>query len=155
VKGHHPLEVLSDARATIVLGWVGEGVLYEQLRGSLSAELGSACASRLHALLLGTVGVRHFADALELTQCDPMARDALARVVFANSWRYTCVVVLTPGGTTMVSSAPLTQVLGTPTQTLSDQGDFEHRLRLAAPFAFMKLEHEAARNPSIRLRSSG
>lgn len=138
-----------------MLGWVGEGVLYGQLRGSLSAELGSACASRLHALLLGTVGVRHFADASELMHCDPTAANALAGVVLANSWRSTCIIVLMPSATPMMTGTSLTQILGTPTQTVSALGEFESRMRLAAPFAFLKLAHEAARNPSIRPRPSG
>src|SRR5262245_18832331 len=70
-----PLQALTDAEGSIALGWVGKNVMYARFSGGVSASLGAAFCARVGELLPATP-IRYFADALELTYYDLLARRA-------------------------------------------------------------------------------
>jgi hypothetical protein len=91
-RHHAPLEVIADGAGTVVLGWVDEAVLYAQLRGALSADLGARFATRLEKLIETTTAIRYFSDARDLTEYDLLARSAFVRVFLANRTRISSLV---------------------------------------------------------------
>src|SRR5687767_13852220 len=90
-----PLEMLRDSEGAVILGWVGEGVFYTRLVGTLSAELGDVLAAQLWAVLADVPTLRYFSDASALQTYDLLARSALTRVVLANRRRFADIVILT------------------------------------------------------------
>jgi hypothetical protein len=149
-RHHASLEVISDGSGTVVLGWVDETVLYTQLRGALSADLGARFATRLEKLIETTTAIRYFSDARDLTEYDLLARSAFVRVFLANRARISSLVMLTWTEGVGPAARAVVSALSLPTEVLTDALDFEARLRRAAPFALRQLASEAAKNPAIR-----
>ena len=132
--------MLRDSEGAVILGWVGEGVFYARVVGTLSAELGEMLASHLKKVVAEVPSVRYFSDASALRTYDLLARSALTRVMLANRRRFADIVILTWAEGINAAERAFAAAIGDPIHILTDPADFEARLTRAAPLAKQTLD---------------
>jgi len=132
--------MLRDSEGAVILGWVGEGVFYTRVVGTLSAELGEMLASHLNKVVAEVPSLRYFSDASALRTYDLLARSALTRVMLANRRRFADIVILTWAEGINAAELAFAAAIGDPIHILTDPVDFEARLTRAAPLAKQTLD---------------
>jgi hypothetical protein len=134
------LEMLRDSEGAVILGWVGEGVFYSRIVGTLSVDTGEMLAARLRKAVAEVQSFRYFSDLSELQTYDLLARSAVTRVLLANRRRFADIVVLTWSEGVNAAERAFVAAIGDPISLLSDRIEFENRLLRAAPFAKQTLD---------------
>lgn len=134
------METLSEAGGVIVVGWVGDGVLWAKLTGTLSATLGESYAVKLERYIKSCPGLRYFVDASSLHSYDLLARSATARVLMANRQRIKSVVVLSWSGGISPPSRAVIVALDDLVETTTSTERFDVKLTEAAPLARQKID---------------
>ena len=135
-----PLELLRDDDGSVVLGWVGDGVLYTRFEGSLSAAVGAAFAARLEAYAVGAPAFEYFSDGSALGSYDLRARNAFIRVVLAQRSKFRTIVMLTWAGAVSSAARAFADAVGDHLDLLTGGPEFHVRLRAAAPQALRSLD---------------
>jgi hypothetical protein len=135
-----PLEMLRDTEGAVILGWVGDGVFYTRLVGTLSAELGGMLAAQLRKVVAEVPSLLYFSDLSGLQTYDLLARSAVTRVLLANRRRFTDIVVLTWSQGVNAAERAFVAAIGDPISLFTDPTAFENRLLRAAPFAKQTLD---------------
>ena len=127
------LDKLSDARGSIVLGWLAPGVFYLRLEGELSASLGEEGSHRFGVMLGGAERVVCFVDTFDATRIDFSTKGAFLRAFMSRRKNLgeTLVLVRTPA-LEAVARMVAEMVGGNFTMTRS-QSDFQARVDEAAP----------------------
>lgn len=133
------VETLSEAGGVIVVGWVGDGVLWAKLTGMLSAALGASYALKLERYIVSGPRLRFFVDASAMSGYDLLARSATARVLMAHRQRITSMLVLNWSGGVSASRAVMVALDDLVEVTTSSQL-FDARLTEAAPLARQKID---------------
>ena len=135
-----PLELLRDDDGSVVLGWVGDGVLYARFEGSLSAAVGAAFAARLEAYAVEGPVFEYFSDGSALGSYDLRARSAFIRVVLAHRRKFRAIVMLTWAGGVSSAALAFAAAVGDQVDILTGGPEFHVRLRGAAPHALRSLD---------------
>src|SRR6185503_16274775 len=135
-----PLEMLRDTEGAVILGWLGDGVFYTRLVGTLSAELGEMLAAHLRKVLAEVPSLLYFSDVSSLQTYDLLARSAVTRVLLANRRRFTDIVILTWAQGVNAAEQAFVAAIGDPISLFTDPTEFEKRLLRAAPFAKQTLD---------------
>jgi hypothetical protein len=128
-------QVIQDAEGSVSLAWLTPTVLYARFARVLSADVGNALAATLHAQCLTVPSLSLFADASSLSQYDLLARSAFVRVVLANRRKFNSLVVLSWQIGVSPAMQALLNVLGPPSEALTDSNEFSLRLLRVAPTA--------------------
>jgi hypothetical protein len=134
------LELLTDAAGSIAFGWIQERVLYARFDGRLSADLGSAFARRLGALVEPVDSLKYFADARCVQSYDLLARSAFVRVLLAHRRKFEVLELLAPLASSGPASRSMFESLGSSATITTDAEEFELRLFAVAPSARWKLD---------------
>ena len=135
-----PLEMLRDTEGAVILGWLGEGVFYTRLVGTLSAELGEILAAHLKKVVAEVPSLLYFSDLSGLQTYDLLARSVVTRVLLANRRRFTDIVILTWSQGVNAAEQAFVTAIGDPISLFTDPTEFEKRLLRAAPFAKQTLD---------------
>jgi hypothetical protein len=135
-----PLELLRDDDGSVVLGWVGNGVLYARFEGSLSAAVGAAFAARLEAHAADVPAFEYFSDGSALASFDLRARSAFFRVVLTHRPKFMAIVMLTWAGGISSTARAFAEAVGDHVDILTGAPEFHVRLRAAAPHALRSLD---------------
>lgn len=144
------VETLSEAGGVIVVGWVGDDVLWAKLTGTLSATLGASYAVKLERYLKSCPRLRYFVDASSLHSYDLLARSATERVLMANRQRIKSVVVLSWSGAVSSSSRAVMVALDDLVEMATSTEQFDAKLTEAAPLARQKIDPKRWANLSER-----
>jgi hypothetical protein len=133
------LEVIADARGTIVTGFIAPGVYYVRVIGEISSDLGIRCGVQLRRHLGGAQGVTGFFDFASALGSDFAARSAITRALLANRTSLTAIKALVTRGAMVARARAMIAILGKVAQIVEDASEFHSALLLAAPFAQAKL----------------
>jgi hypothetical protein len=127
------LDKLSDARGSIVLGWLLPGVFYIRLDGDLAGSLGAEGSERFATMLASAERVVCFVDTFDADQMDFSAKGAFLRAFMSRRKNLgeTLVLVRTPA-LEAVARMVAEMVGGNFTMT-RNQTDFQARVDEAAP----------------------
>lgn len=138
-KVDRPLEHLVDRHGAITIGWLGERLLYARFERTISAGLGARFAARLTSLLAEVPLLDYFTDASGLESYDLSARSAIIQAMMVQRIRFNSVVTLTWGGGVGPIARRFAAALGVPVEYLTEQADFQARLREHGSVSISKL----------------
>jgi hypothetical protein len=127
------LEKLSDARGSVVLGWLSPGVFYLRLMGELSGALGAEGSDRFAAVLSNNECVTCFVDTFEVDSIDFAAKGAFLRAFMTRrrNLGQTLVLVNTPELETMARM--IADIIGGGFTLTRNRDAFQTRVDDAAP----------------------
>lgn len=147
------LKTLSDAKGSVVIGWVTESVLWARFGGHLSRSLGAVFADELELRLSQGALIRCFLDASRLDSYDLLARTAAVRVLLSNTSRLSSLVVLEWNGRASAVGQAIMGAVGTLMRTTTSRSEFEASLLTEAPLALQRIAATAERSIAQRLPS--
>jgi hypothetical protein len=134
------VETLSEPGGVIVVGWVGDAVLWAKFTGVLSASLGGSYALKLERYLKSCPRLRYFVDASSMDSYDLLARSATTRVIMAHRQRIRSMLVLMWSGDVSASSRALMVALDDTVEMTTSAELFDSKLTEAAPLARQKID---------------
>jgi hypothetical protein len=133
------LEVIADARGTVVIGFLASDVLYLRATGEISSGLGARCLAQLRGLLATKKSVSCFFDFSAALGGDLGARNAIMRVLIARRPRIVSILALVRGGAMIARARAMIAILDGLVELVEDASDFHDALLSAAPSAQNKL----------------
>jgi hypothetical protein len=133
------LEVIADARGTIVAGFIAADVFYLRATGEISAALGNRCSTQLRRHLGGSNETTCFFDFSAALGSDFAARAAITRALVANRRPRPSINALVRSGAMLARARAMIPILGDLVQLLDDPAPFHEALNAAAPSAQSKL----------------
>jgi hypothetical protein len=141
------LEILRSQHGHIVIGWLGDGVLFAAFHGLLSSSLGKAYAARLERLVNGRSGVRYFLDSSGLHSFELRGRTAALHALTAAAASLASVRVLRWAGGDSPMARMTFQGLGELLSVTDSRAEFESALIELSPDAL----HAIAKAPGALL----
>ena len=147
------LKTLSDAKGSVVIGWVGESVLWARCSGHLSRSLGALFADELELRLSHGALIRCFLDPSLLDSYDLLARTAVVRALLSNTSRLSSLVVLEWSGRASAVGRALMSAVGPLMETTTSRSGFEASLLTEAPFALQRIAATTQRSLALRAPS--
>lgn len=133
------LEVIADARGTIVIGFVAADILYLRASGEISSALGTRCVAQLRGLLVGKKSVSCFFDFSAALGSDVGARNAIMRALIARRRRLASILALVRGGAMIARARAMIAILDGLVELIEDASHFHEALLGAAPSAQKRL----------------
>jgi hypothetical protein len=133
------LEVISDARGTVVIGFVAADVLYLRAAGEISSGLGARCVAQVRALLSAKKSVSCFFDFSSALGSDLAARNAIMQALVARRHRLVSILALVRGGAMIARARAMIAILEGLVHLVEDASAFHEALLVAAPSAHKKL----------------
>lgn len=133
------LEVIADARGTIVTGFIAPGVFYLRATGEVSSSLGNRCSTLLRKHLGGTKAITCFFDCSAALGCDFGGRSAITRALVAKRRPELSIHALVRPGAMLARARSMIAILGEMVELMDDPVAYHEALQAAAPSAQSKL----------------
>jgi hypothetical protein len=134
-----PLQVISDGRGTVVMGFLAAGVYYLRFLDEIVSGLGIRCASQIRKDLADTTAVACFFDVASTEGGDFAARSAVVRALLSNRRRLTSVATLVATGPVVAKARALVSIPGCAAHVVTSADTFLAQMLEVAPLAQTKL----------------
>jgi hypothetical protein len=125
-------ERFSDARGTVLLGWIAEGILYSRFERTITARLAARFAHRFSELVAGSVGTRYFSDSSAVVHYEPRAFAFISDAMLSNRLRFVRIVVRPRTDTVATGKGTFSEALPG-LEHITSEAEFVAELRAAAP----------------------
>jgi hypothetical protein len=133
------LEIICDARGTIVIGFLAGDVLYLRATGEISSGLGTLCVTQLRTLLSAKKSVSCFFDFSSALGSDLAARNAIMHALITRRHRLASILALVRGGAMIARARAMIAILAGLVRLVDDASAFHEALLDAAPSAQKRL----------------